>query len=84
MDSYELVLEMTVLDRRFTLSEEKYSIISEDFYAVSMTGKLAHDDAHDEKRADFSPHESCGAPAYAAHDGIASRQKAEEGLRWPR
>jgi hypothetical protein len=54
MDLYELVLEMKVLERRLTLYEEKYGILSEDFYAALMTGKLARYDACDETRADFS------------------------------
>jgi hypothetical protein len=54
MDLYELVLEMKVLERRLTLYEEKYGILSEDFYAALMTGKLARYDAYDETRADFS------------------------------
>jgi hypothetical protein len=54
MDIYELVLEMKVLERRLTLYEEKYGILSEDFYAALMTGKLARYDAFDETRADFS------------------------------
>ena len=54
MDIYELVLEMKVLERRLTLYEEKYGILSKDFFAALMTGKLAHYDAYDETRADFS------------------------------
>jgi hypothetical protein len=54
MDIYELVLEMKVLERRLMLYEEKYGILSEDFYAALMTGKLARYDAYDETRADFS------------------------------
>jgi hypothetical protein len=54
MDIYELVLEMKVLERRLTLYEEKYGILSEDFYAALITGKLARYDAFDETRADFS------------------------------
>jgi hypothetical protein len=37
-----------------TLYEEKYGILSEDFYAALMSGKLAHYDEYDETRADFS------------------------------
>jgi len=54
MDIYELVIEMKLLERRLTLYEEKYGVLSEDFYAVLMSGKLARYDAFDETRADFS------------------------------
>jgi len=37
-----------------TLYEEKYGILSEDFYSAIMSGKLADYDAYDETRADFS------------------------------
>ena len=33
MDIHELVIEMKLLERRLTLYEEKYGILSEDFYA---------------------------------------------------
>jgi hypothetical protein len=45
---------MKLLERRLTLYEEKYGILSEDFYAALMSGKLAHYDEYDETRADFS------------------------------
>ncbi|MEW6007719.1 MAG: hypothetical protein AB1595_06175 [bacterium] len=32
MEIHELVIEMKLLERRLTLYEEKYGIISEDFY----------------------------------------------------
>jgi len=54
MDIHELVIEMKLLERRLTLYEEKYGILSEDFYAALMAGKLADYDAYDETRADFS------------------------------
>ena len=54
MDIYELVLEMKVLERRLTLYEEKYGILSEDFYIALMTGKLARYEAYDETRSDLS------------------------------
>ncbi len=54
MKIYELVIEMKLLERRLTLFEEKYGILSEDFYAALMAGKLERYDAYDETRADFS------------------------------
>jgi len=54
MEIHELVIEMKLLERRLTLYEEKYGVLSEDFYAALMSGKLAHYDEYDETRADFS------------------------------
>ena len=54
MEVYELVIEMKPLERRLTLYEEKYGVLSEDFYAALIAGELADYDAHDESRADFS------------------------------
>lgn len=54
MEIHELVIEMKLLERRLTLYEEKYGILSEDFYAALMSGQLAEYDAFDETRADFS------------------------------
>jgi len=54
MEVHELVIEMKLLERRMTLYEEKYGVLSEDFYAALMAGELADYDAHDETRADFS------------------------------
>ncbi|MFB0534314.1 MAG: hypothetical protein ACETWR_04960 [Anaerolineae bacterium] len=54
MEIHELVVEMKLLERRLTLYEEKYGVLSEDFYAALMSGKLARYDAYDETRADFS------------------------------
>lgn len=54
MQIYELVIEMKLLERRLTLYEEKYGILSEDFYGALMSGKLARYDEYDETRADFS------------------------------
>jgi hypothetical protein len=54
MEIHELVVEMKLLERRLTLYEEKYGILSEDFYSALMSGKLARYDAYDETRADFS------------------------------
>lgn len=54
MEIHEIVIEMKLLERRLTLYEEKYGILSEDFYAALMSGRLAEYDAYDETRADFS------------------------------
>jgi hypothetical protein len=54
MEIHELIVEMKLLERRLTLYEEKYGILSEDFYAALMAGELARYDAYDETRADFS------------------------------
>jgi hypothetical protein len=34
MEIHELIVEMKLLERRLTLYEEKYGILSEDFYAA--------------------------------------------------
>jgi hypothetical protein len=54
MEIHELVVEMKLLERRLTLYEEKYGILSEDFYTALMGGQLARYDEYDETRADFS------------------------------
>lgn len=54
MKVHELVIEMKLLERRVSLYEEKYGILSADFYDALMSGKLAEYDAYDETRADFS------------------------------
>jgi hypothetical protein len=54
MEAYELAIEMKLLERRMTLYEEKYGVLSEDFYAALTAGELAEYDAHDETRTDFS------------------------------
>jgi hypothetical protein len=54
MEVHELVIEMKLLERRLTLYEEKYGVLSEDFYDGLMSGTLADYDAYDETRADFS------------------------------
>ncbi|MDE2830834.1 MAG: hypothetical protein OXN20_12000 [Gemmatimonadota bacterium] len=54
MELYELVLEMKQLERRLTLYEEKYGILSQDFYDILMAGKLSRYDGFDETRTDFS------------------------------
>lgn len=54
MEIHELVIEMKLLERRLTLYEEKYGVLSEDFYDALTTGKLVRYDEYDETRADFS------------------------------
>jgi hypothetical protein len=54
MEIHELVIEMKLLERRLTLYEEKYGVLSEDFYAALMAGNLTRYDEYDETRADFS------------------------------
>jgi hypothetical protein len=54
MELHELVIEMKLLERRLTLYEEKYGVLSEDFYAALMSGKLTYYDEYDETRTDFS------------------------------
>jgi hypothetical protein len=54
MEVHELVIEMKLLERRMTIYEEKYGVLSEDFYAALTSGKLADYDAYDETRSDFS------------------------------
>jgi hypothetical protein len=54
MQIHELVIEMKLLERRLTLYEEKYGVLSEDFHAALMAGELSDYDDYDETRADFS------------------------------
>jgi hypothetical protein len=54
VDIHELVIEMKLLERRLTLYEEKYGVLSADFHAALMGGRLASYDAFDESRTDFS------------------------------
>ena len=42
MERHELVIEMKLLERRLTLYEEKYGILSADFYKALMSGALSH------------------------------------------
>jgi hypothetical protein len=81
MEIHELVIEMKLLERRLTLYEEKYGVLSEDFYAALMSGKLAHYDAYDETRADFSRwkgiYETWQRRKQAYREQIAQRDFAE-------
>ena len=54
MQTHELVVEMKLLERRMTLFEEKYGVLSADFHAALLAGELARYDEFDETRADFS------------------------------
>jgi hypothetical protein len=54
VDIHELVIEMKLLERRLTLYEEKYGVLSADFYTALTGGELSDYDAFDETRADFS------------------------------
>lgn len=54
METHKLVVEMKMLERRLTLYEEKYGILSEDFYNALMNGQLERYDEYDETRTDFS------------------------------
>lgn len=54
MKIHELVVEMKLLERRLTLYEEKYGILSEDFHHALLDGQLERYDEFDETRADFS------------------------------
>jgi hypothetical protein len=54
MDIHELVIEMKLLERRLTLYEEKYGVLSADFHAALTEGRLTSYDAFDESRTDFS------------------------------
>jgi hypothetical protein len=54
MNIHELVIEMKMLERRLTMYEEKYGILSQDFYDALHSGQLERYDEYDETRADFS------------------------------
>jgi hypothetical protein len=54
MEIHELVIEMKLLERRLTLYEEKYGVLSEDLYSALVSGKLSRYDEYDETRTDFS------------------------------
>ena len=53
VEIYELVVEMKLLERRLTLYEEKYGVLSGDFHDALIAGELEPYDAFDETRADF-------------------------------
>lgn len=45
---------MKMQERRLTLYEEKYGILSEDFYNALVNGQFETYEEYDETRADFS------------------------------
>ncbi len=45
---------MKLLERRLTLYDEKYGLLSEDFYKALMSGQLAQYDEYGETCADFT------------------------------
>ena len=54
MELHEMVIEMKLLERRLTLYEEKYGILSAHFHTALVTGKFSQYDDYDETRTDFS------------------------------
>jgi hypothetical protein len=54
MEIHELVIEMKLLERRLSLYEEKYGVLSEDFYSALTAGELEEYHVYDETRVDFS------------------------------
>lgn len=54
MELHELVIEMKQIERRLTLYEEKYGVLSADFYVAFNAGELSRYDDYDETRSDFS------------------------------
>jgi hypothetical protein len=71
---------MKLLERRLTLYEEKYGVLSEDFYAALVAGELAHYDAFDETRTDFSRWKATSTgrllEALSSVNGISATQKS--------
>lgn len=54
MELHEMVIAMKLLERRLTLYEEKYAILSADFHTALVTGRFSQYDDYDETRTDFS------------------------------
>ena len=54
MRTFELVIEMKQLERRLSMYEEKYGILSADFHSALQSGQLERYDEYEETRADFS------------------------------
>lgn len=81
MEIHELVVEMKLLERRLTLYEEKYGILSEDFYRSLMSGELEQYDEYDETRTDFSRwkgiYETWKRRKHAYTEQMSHRQLAE-------
>jgi hypothetical protein len=78
MEIHELVIEMKLLERRMTLYEEKYGVLSEDFYAALIGGKLANYDAYDETRADFSRWKGIYETLRRRKDAYRKRMEGQE------
>lgn len=69
---------MKLLERRMTLYEEKYGVLSEDFYAALIGGKLANYDAYDETRADFSRWKGIYETLRRRKDAYRKRMEGQE------
>jgi hypothetical protein len=85
MDVHELVVEMKLLERRLTLYEEKYGILSENFYAALTAGQLARYDEFDETRTDFSRWKGLYETwlrRKAEYDRLVKTRTVEETLRF--
>jgi hypothetical protein len=54
MDLHDSVIEMKLLERRMTLYEKRYGILSRDFFDALMAGEFSRSDEYDETRMDFS------------------------------
>ena len=54
MELHEIVIELKLIERRLTLYEEKYGVLSEDFYRALTSGELERYDEFDETRLDLS------------------------------
>lgn len=79
MEIHELVIEMKLLERRLTLYEEKYGVLSADFYAALTSGHLASYDAFDESRVDFSRWKGI-YETWLRRKEVYTRQLQERGL----
>jgi hypothetical protein len=79
VEIHELVIEMKLLERRLTLYEEKYGVLSADFYAALNGGNLSNYDAFDETRADFSRWKGI-YETWLRRKGAYERQLRERGL----
>ncbi len=54
MQTDELIIEIKLLEGRLRMYEEKYGLLSADFYSALLNGQLEQYDEYDETRADFS------------------------------
>ena len=78
MTTYELVIEMKLLERRLSLYEEKYGVLSEDFYCALTSGSLSRYDEYDETRADFSRWKGIYETWLRRREEYTSRMKGAE------